>query len=134
MGYPQPGQLVIRDAPPGTSCPVVETVRGSDYLLLVTEPTPFGLHDLHLAVQVAKELGIPAGVIVNRENRPFPILDGFCTDHNLPVLLRIPFERSIAEGNAQGRTLVEIHPEYSKHFRELYAEITVAILKGTVFS
>ncbi len=73
---PQPGQLVIRDAPPGTSCPVVETVRGSDYLLLVTEPTPFGLHDLHLAVQVAKELGIPAGVIVNRENRPFPILYG----------------------------------------------------------
>lgn len=131
---PQPGQLAIRDAPPGTSCPVVETVRGSDYLLLVTEPTPFGLHDLRLAVQVAKELGIPAGVIVNRENGSFPILDGFCTDHNLPVLLRIPFERSIAEGNAQGRTLVEIHPEYSEHLRELYAEITVAIQKGCVFS
>ena len=77
---PTPGQVVIRDAPPGTSCPVVETVRGSDYLLLVTEPTPFGLHDLRLAVQVAGELGIPAGVIINRENGPYPALDEFCAN------------------------------------------------------
>ena len=63
---PKAGQVTIRDAPPGTSCPVVETVRGSDYLLLVTEPTPFGLHDLRLAAQVAGELGVPAGVIINR--------------------------------------------------------------------
>jgi MinD superfamily P-loop ATPase len=120
----QPGQAVIRDAPPGTSCPVVETVRGSDYLLLVTEPTPFGLHDLSLAVQVAGELGIPAGVIVNRENGYYPALEAFCGEHNLPVLLRIPFERVIAEGVAQGKTLVEIHPEYGDHFRQMYANIT----------
>lgn len=109
---PQPGQVVIRDAPPGTSCPVVETARGSDYLLLVTEPTPFGLHDLKLAVQVAGELGIPSGVIVNRENGSYPDMEAFCAEHDLPVLLRIPFERLIAEGVAQGKTLVEIHPEY----------------------
>jgi MinD superfamily P-loop ATPase len=120
---PNPGQVVVRDAPPGTSCPVVETVRGSDYLLLVTEPTPFGLHDLRLAVQVAGELGIPAGVIINRENGPFPVLEEFCANQNLPVLMRIPFKRVIAEGVAQGRTLVDIHPEYADHFRRLFSQI-----------
>jgi MinD superfamily P-loop ATPase len=120
----QPGQVVIRDAPPGTSCPVVETMRGSDYLLLVTEPTPFGLHDLRLAVQVANELGIPAGVIINRENGPYPMLDEFCANNNLPVLLRIPFERAIAEGVAQGKTLVDIHPEYGSLFRQMFMQIT----------
>lgn len=120
-----PGQVVIRDSPPGTSCPVVETVRGSNFLLLVTEPTPFGLHDLRLAAQVAGELGVPAGVIVNRENGPYPPLDEFCATHNLPVLLRIPFERAIAEGVAQGKTLVDIYPEYKDRFRQIVAEIAV---------
>jgi MinD superfamily P-loop ATPase len=119
----QPGQVVIRDAPPGTSCPVVETVRGSDYLLLVTEPTPFGLHDLRLAVQVAGELGIPAGVIINRENGPYPAVDDFCANNNLPVLLRIPFERAIAGGVAQGKTLVEIYPEYAERFHRMFKQI-----------
>jgi len=118
------GQVVIRDAPPGTSCPVVETVRGSDYLLLVTEPTPFGLHDLRLAAQVAKELGIPAGVVINRENGSYLALDAFCKETNLPVLMRIPFERAIAEGVAQGKTLIDIHPEYGDQFRRVYAQIT----------
>jgi MinD superfamily P-loop ATPase len=121
---PAPGQVVLHDAPPGTSCPVVETVRGSDYLLLVTEPTPFGLHDLRLAVQVAGELGIAAGVIINRENGPYPMLDEFCANNNLPVLLRIPFERSIAEGVAQGKTLVEIHPEYTEYLHRMFTQMT----------
>jgi len=124
---PSPGQVVIRDAPPGTSCPVVETVRGSDFLLLVTEPTPFGLHDLRLAAQVAGELGIPVGVIINRENGSYPALDEFCADLNLPVLMRIPFERTIAEGVAQGKTLVEIHPEYIDLFKQVFTEITLII-------
>jgi len=119
----QAGQVTIRDAPPGTSCPVVETVRGSDYLLLVTEPTPFGLHDLRLAAQVAGELGAPAGVIINRENGPYPEMDEFCGHQQLPVLLRIPFERAIAEGVAQGKTLVEIHPEYTAVFRRMIQQI-----------
>jgi MinD superfamily P-loop ATPase len=119
----QLGQVVIRDAPPGTSCPVVETVRGSDYLLLVTEPTPFGLHDLRLAAQVAAELGVPAGVLINRENGSYPALDAFCTEQRLPVLMRIPFERAIAEGVAQGKTLVEIHPKYGEQFRRMFAQI-----------
>jgi len=118
-----PGQVVIRDAPPGTSCPVVEAMRGSDFLLLVTEPTPFGLHDLKLAVQVGREMGIPSGVIINRQNGSYPALDEFCFDYQLPVLLRIPFERVIAEGVAQGKTLVEIHPEYADRFLRMFIQI-----------
>lgn len=120
---PNPEQVTIRDAPPGTSCPVVETARGSDYLLLVTEPTPFGLHDLSLAAQVAGELSIPAGIVVNRENGPYPLLETFCAEHNLPILLRIPFERAIAEGVAQGKTLVDIHPEYIRLFQNMFLQI-----------
>jgi MinD superfamily P-loop ATPase len=115
--------LVIIDAPPGTSCPVVEAVRGSDYLLLVTEPTPFGLHDLRLAVTLAHELSIPAGVIINRDGIGNGEVDAFCAESGLPVLLRIPYERAIAEGIALGRTLIEIHPEYAASFRALYGQI-----------
>lgn len=121
---PQPGQVVILDAPPGTSCPVVETMRGADFLLLVTEPTPFGLHDLKLAAEVGRELGIPAGVIVNRDGivayRP---LEEFCQAMGLPILMRIPFERAVAEGIARGRNLVEIQPESAALFRRMFAQI-----------
>ncbi|OQA47151.1 MAG: antiporter inner membrane protein [Chloroflexi bacterium ADurb.Bin325] len=117
------GRTAILDAPPGASCPVVETVRGADYLLFVTEPTPFGLHDLRLAADVAAELGIPAGVVINRDGIGDAAVDAFCADAGLPVLLRIPFERAIAEGVAQGRTLVEIHPEYAPRLRSLFAAI-----------
>jgi MinD superfamily P-loop ATPase len=120
---PQHEQVVIRDAPPGTSCPVVETVRGSDYLLLVTEPTPFGLHDLKLAAQMTAELNVPAGVIINRASNAFPALETFCGEHDLPVWMRIPFERSIAEGIAQGKTLVDIDPGYMEQFIDVFKQI-----------
>jgi MinD superfamily P-loop ATPase len=123
---PVPGQTVILDAPPGTSCPVVATMRNADYLLLVTEPTPFGLHDLRLAAQVAAELGIPAGVIVNRLDGPFPEMERFCRSNKLPILMSIPFEREIAEGIARGKTLVDIHPQYIDDFRAVFAQITAA--------
>jgi len=121
---PQPGQVVVRDAPPGTSCPVVEAMRGADYVVLVTEPTPFGLHDLRLAVQVARELGLPAGVIVNRVNGDFPDLEDFCNTSGLPILMRIPFDRVIAEGIAQGKTLTDILPEYADNLRMMFQQIT----------
>lgn len=120
---PALGQHTLIDCSPGTSCPVVAALRGADFLLLVTEPTPFGLHDLRLAVQVAQELNLPAGVIVNRVNGPYPDLDTFCTEHDLPVLMHIPFERSIAEGVAQGKTLIDIHPEYADHFHQIFMQI-----------
>ena len=117
-------QFVILDAPPGTSCSVVETLRNADLVLLVTEPTPFGLHDLKLAVEVVRELKLPAGIIVNRDGYgDYSRLDQFCTDAGLPILMRIPFERQIAEGVARGRTLVEIHPEYKQIFAELPARM-----------
>jgi MinD superfamily P-loop ATPase len=126
---PQPGQITIIDAPPGTSCPVVASMRGSDFLILVTEPTPFGLHDLKLTVQVARELNIPTGVVINRENGAYPTLDQFLRAEDLPVLLRIPFERAIAEGIAQGLALIEKRPEYLEHFRRLYGKLPEIMVK-----
>jgi MinD superfamily P-loop ATPase len=134
---PGPGQVVIVDASPGTSCPVVEAVRGADFLLLVTEPTPFGLHDLKLAVEVARELRIPTGVVLNRcggdspEGRYRAIVEAYCQEKGLPIFLRIPFEREIARGIAQGRTLVEIHPETIPSFRRLFIQIISAVQSGS---
>lgn len=117
----EPEQIVIIDAPPGTSCPVVETMRGSDVVLLVTEPTPFGLHDLNLAVQVARELHIPMGVIINRDGSGYDGVDTFCAAEGVPILLRIPFDRALAEGIARGNMLVEICPAYQPLLQELYS-------------
>ena len=120
---PQAGQVVIVDASPGTSCPVVEAVRGSDFLLLVTEPTPFGLHDLRLAAEVARELHMPAGVVINRDGIGDSHVDEFCAAQGLPVLMRIPFERAIAEGVSRGQTLAVIQPEYKERFVQMAAQI-----------
>jgi MinD superfamily P-loop ATPase len=124
---PQPGQIVIMDAPPGTSCPVVESVREADFLLLVTEPTPFGLHDLRLAVQVGRELNLPMGVVVNRDGIGDGCVEEFCVAEGLPVLMRIPFDRAIAEGVAQGQPLVDIHPEYRVQFQEMLMQIAKGV-------
>jgi MinD superfamily P-loop ATPase len=120
---PRPGQVVIMDAPPGTSCPVVESVRGADFLLLVTEPTPFGLHDLKLAAQVGRELNLPMGVVVNRDGIGNGGVDEFCAAEGLPILMRIPFDRAIAEGIAQGLSLVDIYPEYMERFQQMLTQI-----------
>jgi MinD superfamily P-loop ATPase len=120
---PKPDQIVILDASPGTSCPVVESVRGADFLLLVTEPTPFGLHDLRLAVQVGRELNLPMGIVINRDGIGDSGVDEFCAAEGLPILMRIPFDRAIAEGVAQGRPLVDILPEYAECFRQMFTQI-----------
>jgi MinD superfamily P-loop ATPase len=121
---PRLDQLEILDAPPGTSCPVVESMRGADFILLVTEPTPFGLHDLRLAVQVAHELKIPMGVVINRDGIGDDRVDEFCQSEGLAILMRVPFERVIAEGVARGKPLVDIHPEYVERFRQLFMQIS----------
>ncbi|MBC7248858.1 MAG: ATP-binding protein [Anaerolineae bacterium] len=122
---PDPSQqVVILDAPPGTSCPVVESMRGADFVLLVTEPTPFGLHDLRLAVEVAREeLGLPVGVVVNRDGVGDQSVDEYCTAENIPILMRIPLDRRIAEAYSEGVPLVKALPEYREKFRELYRKI-----------
>lgn len=120
-------QITIIDSPPGTSCPVVESFRGSDFLLLVTEPTPFGLHDLKLAHQVAKDLQISAAVVINREYGIFNELDDYCRQEKLPILLRIPFQRNIAEGIAKGMNLIEILPEMRASFENIFHQITISV-------
>lgn len=116
-------EIVILDAPPGTSCPVVETISGSDYVLLVTEPTPFGLHDLKLAVHLTRELGIPTGVIINRAGIGDTSVEAYCQEAGIPILMRIPLERQIGEGIAQGRLLIDIQPAYQEEFQLLYTQI-----------
>jgi len=116
--------VTILDASPGTSCPVVETMRGADFVLLVTEPTPFGLHDLRLTVQVARdELGLPVGVVVNRDGVGDAGVDEYCAAKGIPILMRIPLDRRIAQAISGGKTLVEALPEYRPHFLELYKRI-----------
>lgn len=101
-------QLTIIDASPGTACPVVEAVKGSDFCLLVTEPTPFGLSDLRLAVEVMEKLNLPCGVIINRAGEGDEATEEFCRSQGLPLLGRIPFDRCIAEAYAHGT-----HPVYT---------------------
>jgi MinD superfamily P-loop ATPase len=113
------GSTVILDAPPGTSCPVIATLRGSDFVLLVTEPTPFGLHDLRLAVDMVRELGIPFGVVVNRMGIGDNRIHMFCREEEIPILLEIPDDRRIAEAYSRGELVVEALPEYLSHFATL---------------
>ncbi len=115
--------LVLLDAPPGTSCPFVETVSGVDYVILVTEPTPFGLYDLTLTVQVLKEFNIPCGVVINRSDYGDLRVDKWCREANVPVLLKIPFQRAIAEGYARGETLVQSQPSLRKPMEQLLQEV-----------
>ena len=117
-------RLAILDAQPGTSCPVVETMRDADFVLMVTEPTPFGLHDLRLAVQVARdELGIPVGVVVNRDGIGDSGVDEYCAAEEIPILMRIPLDRRIGEAISDGHVLVDALPEYRTAFQDLYGKI-----------
>ncbi len=122
--------VVIRDAPPGASCAVVETLRGADYALLVTEPTPFGLHDLKQILGILEDLSIPAGVVINRDGIGDDSLDGYLKEKQLPVLLRIPYARELAAGIAAGKTLVELMPQYQAEFEELYSAISLSVNGG----
>ncbi|MBN1486211.1 MAG: ATP-binding protein [Anaerolineae bacterium] len=116
--------LAILDAPPGNACPVVETMRDMDFVVLVTEPTPFGLHDLRVAVQVARdELKLPVGVVINRDGVGDDSVTQFCADEGVPVLMRIPLDRRIAEAYAEGIPLVEAQPDYQEAFIALYQRI-----------
>ena len=111
---------VIIDASPGTSCPVVEAVKGSDFCLLVTEPTPFGLHDLKLALEMLNTLSIPYGVIINAAGIGNSEVEDYCKERDIPVLMTIAWDRKIAEAYSRGTPLIEALPEYKESFLELY--------------
>lgn len=115
--------MVILDAPPGTSCPVIATLQGADFVALVTEPTPFGLHDLELAVDMVRELRLPFGVVVNRAGSGDDRVHAYCNEKNIPLLLEIPDDRRIAEAYSRGELIVEALPGYRCHFEKLWNSI-----------
>lgn len=116
------------DASPGCTCPVVETLRDADFALLVTEPTPFGLHDLKLVAKlVQEELKIPCGVVINKSGKNDAIIMDYCKEEDIPILFKLPLSREIAEIYAAGRLLVEEKPQYIKDFQQLYGRIRTII-------
>ncbi|MDO9566344.1 MAG: ATP-binding protein [Candidatus Desulfaltia sp.] len=121
--YARPDVLTIIDAPPGTSCPVIASMKGADFVLLVTEPTPFGLNDLKLAVGAVKILGIPCGLIINRSDMGDDKVKIYAEKENLPILMEIPFDRKIAEAYSRGEMIVEVMPEWKEKFLKLYQQI-----------
>lgn len=123
----EPGRTVIIDAPPGTTCPVIEAVKGSDFCILVTEPTPFGLNDLTLAVDVLKTLNIPSGIVLNRSGIGDDSVAAYARENNIPLLMSIPFDREIASAYSMGVPIVDIRKEYRAQFQDLFEAIRKTI-------
>lgn len=115
--------LTVIDAPPGTSCPVIAAVHEVDYLVLVTEPTPFGLNDLKLAVEMGRALSLRMGVVINRANLGNREVKHYCRDEGLLVLGEIPFDRRLAEAYARGELILQAVPEYRRLFSSLLERI-----------
>jgi MinD superfamily P-loop ATPase len=113
----------IIDAPPGTSCPVIASIRNADFVVLVTEPTPFGLNDLGLAMDVIHELGVPHGVVINRAETGNTDAQRFCEKRQVKIIAQIPEDRRFAEAYSRGQILSDIFPEYGKKIKELYGRI-----------
>jgi len=125
--FTRDGKLTIIDAPPGTSCPVIASTKGADFVLMVTEPTPFGLHDLQLAVEAVRVLGIPCGLVINRAGMGDDRVNAYAEAEDLPILMEIPFDRGIAESYSKGQLIVETMPEWKERFVRLHEQI-VALL------
>ena len=119
--------LTIIDAPPGTSCPVIESIKDSDYTILVTEPTPFGLHDLILAVEVLKKLNISYGVVLNKCDIGDHQVEEYCKKNDISLLLSIPLDREIAVAYSQGIPIAKISPSYEQKFIQLFQKIAQTI-------
>lgn len=115
---------ILLDAPPGTSCPVITTLRGADFVTLVTEPTPFGLNDLILAVETVREMDLPFGVIINRSGSGDARVNFYCADENIPILAEIPDDRKIAEAYSRGELIGKVFPEYRLIFEKIINDIT----------
>ena len=122
---PTDGHAIL-DAPPGTSCPAVATLRDTDFAVLVTEPTPFGLHDLKLAVAMVREIKVPFGVVVNRHGIGDDRVHAYCEQEGIPLLLEIPNDRRIAEAYSRGEIMCDALPEY----RALFTNLRDRLLSG----
>jgi MinD superfamily P-loop ATPase len=117
------GKMVIVDCPPGTSCSLVESVRGSDFCLLVTEPTPFGLYDLDIALKVLEKMNIPRAVLVNKSGMGDRKVYEYLEKRNIPLLMEIPLDRKIAEFYSSGEIFAEKMPEWKAEFAGMVREI-----------
>ncbi|HSO19765.1 MAG TPA: ATP-binding protein [Desulfosarcina sp.] len=125
------GVLTVIDAPPGTSCPVIAAMKGTQFVLLVTEPTPFGLHDLQLAVEAVKILDIPMGLVINRADMGDDAVRAYARAQDIPILMEIPFDRQIAESYSRGELFAMTDPAWKTRFRKLAEEIAaLAACKG----
>ena len=121
--------VTILDVPPGTSCPVIEAIKGSDFVLLVTEPTPFGLNDLELAVGMVRELKLPFAVTINRSDIGDDAVVKYCRKEGIEVQLEIPNDRKVAEAYSVGKMIIDVLPDYKKEFAGLYESVSKR-LKG----
>ena len=128
--FVQSDKINIIDAPPGTSCPVITAMRGTDFVLMVTEPTPFGLHDLKLAVEAVKILGIPHGLVINRADMGDDRVKVYAEQENIPVLMEIPFDRGIAEAYSRGQLIIDVMPEQKAAFAGLFQQIETIVEQG----
>ena len=126
-----PERITILDSAPGTACPMQETIEGVDACLLVTEPTPFGLHDMAMAVDTCRRMGVPAAVVLNRDgigdSKP---VEDYCAAQGLEILLRIPHDRKIAEAYSRGETLLSAAPDYAQRLVDLYTRLVELADKG----
>ena len=121
--YTNPDIITIIDAPPGTSCPVIAAMNNADFILLVTEPTPFGLHDLKLAVETVKILNMPHGLVINRAGLGNDEVKIYAKKQNIPILMEIPFDKKIAQIYSSGQMVVDKLPEYKEKFHTLFDKI-----------
>jgi len=113
----------IIDAPPGTSCPVVTAMTGADFVLLVTEPTPFGLNDLTLAVETVRVMGLPFGIVINRCDAGTDETKKYAEREGIPVLMEIPDRRDVAENYSRGILMCKAIPETKRQFKQLMTDI-----------
>ena len=128
--FTDPDLVTIIDAPPGTSCPVIAAMNGADFILLVTEPTPFGLHDLKLAVETVRILDIPHGLVINRAGLGNDDVKNYAQKENIPILMEIPFDKEIARIYSKGQMVVDKLPEYKVKFQDLFRKIEQLVEKG----
>ncbi len=119
-----PADLTILDAPPGTSCPVMETARGCDRVILVTEPTPFGLYDLTLAVEMVRAMKVSFAVVINRADAGDGRVRRYCDRHHISILAEIPDDRAVAEAYSRGEVICEAVPAFRNRIAALLEQLT----------
>lgn len=118
----------ILDCPPGNSCPVITAVNGADYIILVTEASPFGLHDLKLSVDTMREINLPFGVIINRATSNYKEVNNYCNDENIPIILEIPESMEVAKAYSVGNTLLDAMPDLKGKLQTIVSDIKEAVL------